>query len=82
MYFGIDFQTKRIFGHPNLINVPNNIHGKDVYSLIARLLPEHLRGWQETKESSSLPFTLHLVDQQVSSQNEQSITVKLRPGSH
>lgn len=51
------FQTKRLFGHPNLIIVPTNILGKDVHSFIARLLPEPV---------SSLPFTLHLVDQQVS----------------
>jgi len=51
------FQTKRLFGHPNLIIVPMNILGKDMHSFIARLLPEPV---------SSLPFTLHLVDQQVS----------------
>ncbi|XP_078365801.1 uncharacterized protein LOC144650037 isoform X2 [Oculina patagonica] len=53
--FEEDSKTKRLFGHPYLIILPTNILGKDVYSFIAKLLPEPV---------SSLPFTLHLVDQQ------------------
>ena len=62
--FIVIFQTKRLFGHPNLIILPKNIRGKDVYSFIAKLLPEPLR--RTGQDSSSPPFTLHLVDQQVS----------------
>lgn len=58
------FQTKRLFGHPNLIISPTNILGRDMHSFIARLLPEPL---------CSRPFSLHLVDQQVSKIKECSI---------
>ena len=54
-FFG-SFQTKRLFGHPSLVVLPKNILGKDVYSFISKLLPDAV---------TALPFTLHLVDQQV-----------------
>lgn len=62
----IKFQTKRLFGHPSLIILPKNICGKDLYSLITKLLPERVREEGGAKNSSTVPFTLHLVDQQVS----------------
>ena len=55
-FFG-SFQTKRLFGHPSLVVLPKNILGKNVYAFISKLLPDAV---------TALPFTLHLVDQQVS----------------
>lgn len=60
--FEEDSKTKRLFGHPNLIIVSKNIHGKDLYAFIEKMLPEPIR---EEQDSASLPaFTLHLVEQQ------------------
>ncbi|CAH3139172.1 unnamed protein product, partial [Porites lobata] len=60
--FEEDSKTKRLFGHPNLIIVSKNIHGKDLYAFIEKMLPEPIR---EEQDSASVPaFTLHLVEQQ------------------
>ena len=60
------FQTKRLFGHPNLVLLPKSILGKDLYTFIAELLQPLVGEVREmAKDVPSMSFTMHLVDHQV-----------------
>ena len=56
-------QAKRLFGHPEVVIVPDKVHGRDLFKHLAMLLPFSTE--MSNPALASLPFTLHLVSFEV-----------------